>query len=431
MVDEIKPGDRIRVTVVEGSFEGVLMPRPKLSPEDVITIKLDSGYNVGVKKSEDLRIEILKKYDAPLKKKPKDPVIDPTKRTVSILSTGGTIASRVDYATGGVSASFTASELLESMPEITDYANIRASQVMNIMSEDMNPKLWAQLAKSIADEFNTGADGVVVTHGTDTMHYSSAAMSFMLSDLQKPVVFTGAQRSSDRGSADSFLNLSCSVAFAASDYDGVYLCMHGGLDDTFCLAHKGTKVRKMHTTRRDAFKSINSSPAAKIQSDGGIQSLIPDLPKRGDANPRLQTALEEDVGILRVYPGMKPDILEYYLQKGYKGLIIEGTALGHVPTTIAETSLIPGIKALIKNDVVVGMTTQCLFGAVNPHVYSNLRELFSQGVIYLNDMLPETAYVKLMWVLGNSKTSQESRELMASNIALEYNEKTPIDDFNL
>lgn len=428
MVGEAEAGDRVEVRSGGKTFVGLLMRRPDLAAKGYITLKLSSGYDLGIEES---KIESVKVLDAA---KPRSQVAsgklkhDPSLPTVSILSTGGTIASRVDYATGGVYASFTAADLLESMPELGRLANIKAVSVMNVMSEDMNPGLWVKMAQAAANELISGSDGVVITHGTDTMGYSAAALSFILGNLGKPVVFTGAQRSTDRGSADSYLNLVCSVAFAKSQYAGVYLVMHGSMSDSFCLAHRGTKVRKMHTTRRDAFRSVNAAPAARIFPDGRIDFVSAQLPVRSDGLVSVQGKLEGRVTLVKAYPGMDPGILDYHLSKGVRGVVIEGTALGHVPTTIAGTSLIPGIEKLVKAGVLVAMTTQCLFGRVNPLVYSNLREVSSRGVVYCEDMLPETAYAKMIWALGKSRDLEAAKRLMLENIAGEISERTEADD---
>lgn len=423
MVGEAKAGDKVEVKHKGKTYIGILMPRPELS-DSKLTIKLGSGYNIGLNESEIESMRVLQVHKAASHAPRVYVGHDGSKPTVSILSTGGTIASKVDYNTGGVYASFTAADLLESMPELGSMANIRAESVMNVMSEDMNPRLWVEMAKAVAKELNSGAAGVVVTHGTDTMGYSTAALSFILTNLTKPVVLTGAQRSTDRGSADSFLNLVCSVAFAKSDYAGVYLVMHGSMSDIYCFAHKGTKVRKMHTTRRDAFQSINTSPAARIYADGRVEPLLADLPKRGGSKVGVDAKLEEKVALVKVYPGVDPGVFDYYLSRGVKGVVIEGTALGHVPTTIKETSLIPKIEAMIKSGVLVAMTTQCLYGRVNPYVYSNLRTVSSKGVVYCEDMLPETAYVKMMWALGKTGDVEEAKKLLLQNIAGELTERT-------
>ncbi|MFH0861760.1 MAG: Glu-tRNA(Gln) amidotransferase subunit GatD [Candidatus Altiarchaeota archaeon] len=428
MVGEAKAGDKVEVMYQGKTHVGILMQRPGLAPSGIVTLKLASGYDIGLVESKVESVRVLESSMAMKRHTGGDVSSEPSLPTVSILSTGGTIASKVDYRTGGVYAASSASDLLESMPELSRLANIRTDSVMNVMSEDMNPKLWVKIAHAVAKELNGGVDGVVVTHGTDTMGYSAAALSFMLRGLGKPVVLTGAQRSTDRGSADSFLNLACAVAFAKSDYAGVYLVMHGSMSDSFCLAHRGTKVRKMHTTRRDAFRSVNSSPVARILPDGKIEPLSSGLPQRSESTVSVDANLEEKVALVKAYPGMDPGILDYHLKKGVRGVVIEGTALGHVPTTIKETSLIPGIEKLISSGVLVAMTTQCLFGRVNPYVYSNLREVSSKGVVYCEDMLPETAYAKMIWALGKSRNVQAAKSLMLQNIAGEITTRTEADE---
>jgi glutamyl-tRNA(Gln) amidotransferase subunit D len=428
MVGEAKPGDKVEVKYAGRTHVGILMPRPDMAEKNHITLKLSSGYDIGLESSKIESVRVLETAAKPKPRKPGAVMEDASKPVVSILSTGGTIASRVDYTTGGVYASSTAADLLESMPELARFASIRAAAVMNVMSEDMTPARWVEVAQAVAKELNSGADGVVVTHGTDTMAYSTAALSFLLKGLGKPVVFTGAQRSTDRGSADSFLNLACSVAFAKSECAGVYLVMHGSMADEYCLAHRGTKVRKMHTTRRDAFQSINASPAARIYADGRVEPLAADLPRRSASKVTVEPKLEERVAMVKMYPGIDPGIFDYHLKNGIKGIVIEGTALGHVPTRLKTGSVIPKLEAMSASGVLVAMTTQCLFGRVNPHVYSNLREVSSRGVVYCEDMLPETAYAKMMWVLGKAKSLEEAKAMMVEDVAGEITDRTLPED---
>jgi len=419
-----KSGDRVKVRAKQRDYVGVLMPRPGLVSGQDVVMKLDSGYNIGLKSDDIEKIEVLK--TVPVRaSSPKKPLPKSSKKPkLSILSTGGTISSKIDYASGGVSASFTAQDLFDVVPEVVDYADVSTRSIMNAMSEDMNPRLWVEMAKEVYAEFKGGADGVVVTHGTDTMHYSSAALSFLLPNCPKPLVFTGSQRSTDRGSSDASLNLLCSVITATSDMAGVHLCMHGSMDDNYCLVHNGTRVRKMHTTRRDAFKSINTEPLAKVFPNGRIEYTSKEYRKCGEGVVVLDEKINSKVGFVKAYPGMPTDLIDFYVKKGVKGLVIEGTALGHVPTTIKETSLIPSIEVAIKKGVVVCMSTQCLFGRVHPLVYSNLRELSSRGVVYCKDMLPETTYVKLMWVLGHTKDPQKAAEMMLTDYVGEISERT-------
>jgi len=423
MENEPDPGSRVEVTTSDGVYVGVVLPRPELSEDDHLIVKLDNGYNIGVEKKRIKKIKVIEKAKKQGgKEKKKSPAKG--KPPVTIISTGGTISSKVDYRTGGVYASYTAEDLIEAAPELSDLAEIKSLFLMNVMSEDMNPPLWQKIAKAAAKEMNSGKAGVVVTHGTDTMHYTTAALSFMLPELGKPVVVTGAQRSTDRGSSDSFLNLICSTAYAVSNTSGVTLIMHGSLDDTHCHAHSGTKVRKMHTSRRDAFKSINAKPLARVFPDGRVDVLSSSYPTRCDGTTKTDLKLDERVALIKAYPGMDPDVVDFYIDQGVRGIVFEGTALGHLPTSIKDTSLLPKVERAREEGVVLAMATQCLYGRVHPLVYTNLRELSSRGVIYCEDMLPETAYVKLMWVLGHTKDCDEARVMMLTNYACELTERS-------
>ncbi len=436
MTPKPQAGDRVEIKTKDKLLEGILMERSKLDDDKHLVIKLESGYNVGIKRADIEKIKVLggkkggKKatFHPSLKKDSKKP-------TVAIISTGGTISSRVDYHTGGVYAAFTAEDLLENYPELEKIANIKAIELMNVMSEDIHPQLWSKIAQAAYKEVSSPKiSGVVITHGTDTLSYTSAALSFILQNLSKPIALTGSQRSSDRGSADSFMNLICSVIFAASKYSGVSVVMHGSMNDEFCYAHPGTKVRKMHTTRRDAFQTINGQPWAKVYPDGKIikESNVPSrdlsvVPNRTDSEIQLKPKIEEKVALIKIHPGMNPELIDFYLEKKFKGIVFEGTALGHLPTTIKEKSLIPKIEKAKKAGVLMTMTSQCLYGRVHPHVYSNLREVSSRGVIYCEDMLPETAYVKLIWVLGQTKDPKKAREMMLKNYVGEISEKCEIE----
>lgn len=434
-------GKKVEIKTKEKLFRGILMERPELASDKHTVIKLENGYNIGIKNNEIEKITIVKEDEKKMKeeevkevKSKKSKVCyakdkDTKKPTVAIISTGGTISSKVDYSTGGVYAKFSAEELVENYPELMNFANIKAIDLMNVMSEDMNPKLWIKIAKTVANELlSKNIDGIVITHGTDTLAYTSAALSFMLQDLGKPIALTGSQRSSDRGSADSFINLICSVIFASSKYSGVAIVMHGSKDDEFCFAHLGTKVRKMHTSRRDAFQTINGKPLAKIYPNGKIEKLSTIIQKRTNKNIiKLKTELEEKVALIKIYPGISPDIIDFYIDKKFRGIVLEGTGLGHVPTIFQEKSLLFNIEKAMNLGMTIAMTSQCFYGRVNPYVYSNLRKLSSKGVIYCEDMLPETAYIKLMWVLGQTKVNEEIRKMMLKNFAGEISERSEIE----
>ena len=420
----ISIGDNVKITKQDISYEGMLLDRAEDADETHIVLKLKNGYNVGIN-IKDASIELIKKGEKPKIELSKlDVQKDSQKHDISIISTGGTVASIIDYKTGAVHPAFTADDLIRANPELLEHANIKGKAVLNILSENMKPEYWVKSARSIADEINDGAYGVVVAHGTDTMHYTSAALSFML-DTPVPVVITGAQRSSDRPSSDAFLNLLNSITAAKSDIAEVMVCMHATEDDTYCDLHRGTKVRKMHTSRRDTFRSINTSPLARVQN-GGIEILDEQLryKTRTGGEVELKDAVESRVAFIKSYPGISGELIDYHVDKGYKGIVLEGTGLGHCPEEI-----IPSIKRARDSGIPVVMTSQCLYGHINMNVYSTGRKLISAGVISAGDMLPETAYVKLSWALGQTDEIEEVEKTMQTNIAGEIEDKSSIKYF--
>jgi glutamyl-tRNA(Gln) amidotransferase subunit D len=427
--NNIRVGDYVRIVKVddgeEAVYEGRVMSPYELSEGETLTIKLDNGYNVGILIDGIKRVELIERpkvsetvsFQEVFPKKPGLP-------NVTILGTGGTIASRIDYKTGAVHPAFTAEELAKAVPEIFEIANITPKLLMNILSEDMKPEYWARISHEVADALNSGEDGVVIAHGTDTLAYTAAALSFMLRDLSKPVVLVGAQRSSDRPSSDAAMNLTCSVRMATADFGGVTVVMHGETGDTYCLAHRGTKVRKMHTSRRDAFRSINDVPIAKVWPEGKIEFLRGDHKKRGESEVVVDDRMETRVALVKAFPGMSPGIIDFLVDEGYKGLVIEGTGLGHVPTYVIDT-----LKRATEEGVTVCMASQCIYGRVNLNVYSTGRRLLKAGVVPCEDMLPETAYVKLMWVLGHTDDPDEAGKMMLTNYAGEITPYTRFDTF--
>jgi len=436
---KIKIGDRISITKNKKTYEGLLMPRTELGDLNCIVLKLDSGYNIGIRHEKGVKVEKSKKAEPKEikeelkfemeKEKLKELKFDTKKPKVALIMTGGTIISRVDYRTGGVYALEKPEELLTNVPELKNIVFIEDIKIpFKKMSEDLDYKDWQTLAELTARELNKN-EGVIITHGTDTLHYTSAALSFMLKNLYRPVVLTGSQRSSDRGSSDAFMNLICSAYAAISNIAEVGTCMHGSTDDQYCHFIRGTKVRKLHTTRRDAFRSINEMPLAKIWLDGKIDVLNNNYKKRSDERVVADTKFEPKVALLKAYPGSEPEILEFLAKKGYKGFVIEGTGMGHVPTS-AEKSWIPAIKKLIKDGIPVVIAPQTIYGRINPDVYTNLRILYHEAkAIPAEDMLPEAAYVKLGWILGHTKDLEEIRKMMLTNMAGEITERSEIETF--
>lgn len=412
-------GDYVKIEKNGTSYFGILLDRAEDPDEKHVVLKLDSGYNVGIDVNGAVA-ELLEKGDKPKLELPSLNIKrDIKKPDISIVSTGGTVASVIDYKTGAVHPAFTANDLIRANPELLEHANINGKAILNILSENMRPEYWVKTARSVADEINNGADGIVVAHGTDTMHYTSAALSFML-ETPVPVVVTGAQRSSDRPSTDAFMNLISSIVAAKSDIAEVSLCMHAEEDDSYCYLHRGTKVRKMHTTRRDTFRSINALPIAKIErSNLKLVDRHMQYNKRNNGPLIIQDEIEDKVAFIKSYPGINADIIDYYLDKGYKGMVLEGTGLGHCPE-----DLIPSLERAKDESVPVLMTSQCLYGMVNMNVYSTGRKILSAGVISALDMLPETAYVKLVWALGQTDNVQEVAKIIQTNVAGELVEKS-------
>jgi len=433
-IKKIKVGDRVKLVKKGKIFEGILMPRIDMGDQNCLTIKLDNGYNIGIEFEKGVNIQKIKtewQLSGRKEKEVETLIFDKKLPTISIIGTGGTIASKIDYRTGGVYASFSANDIVTQIPELKEIANIKAKQIMNIMSEDMTPDRWKEIARAVAKEINSGVKGVIITHGTDTLHYTAATLSFMLRDLPVPVALVGAQRSSDRGSSDTVMNVACAANFAVnSDVAEICVVMHGSMDDDFCFVMRGTKVRKMHTSRRDAFKSINELPLAKVYwKTKKIEILNDNYKKRNEKKIKVDDKLETKVALIKCYPGLNPEIFDYYIRKKYKGFVIEGTGLGHTPT-LGKFSLLPKIEKAVKSGIPIVITSQCLYGRVHPTIYHNLRELSKRGAIFAEDMLPETAYTKLMWILGHTKKMNQIKEMMLTNYAGEINKRIETDEFS-
>ncbi|MBU3957925.1 MAG: Glu-tRNA(Gln) amidotransferase subunit GatD, partial [Nanoarchaeota archaeon] len=353
---------------------------------------------------------------------------DKSKPNISILHTGGTIASRVDYRTGGVVSSFSPEDLLAMFPELKEIANIKTRLVFSMFSEDMRFAHHQILAREIAKGIESGADGIIITHGTDTMHYTAAALAFMLQNLPVPVILVGAQRSSDRGSTDAAQNLLSAAYFIAhSDFSGVAICMHENTDDNSCLILPAAKSRKMHASRRDAFRPINSLLWARVNyAKKKIEFLKNDYPRKDKKRKILmKTKMEEKVALIKISPNFDSSLIDFFSKKKYKGLVLEGTGLGHAPKNIFIS-----LKKAVKSGMVVCMASQTIYGRVDMNIYSTGRDLLKIGAIPCGDMLPETAFIKLAWLLGNfGKNAGKTKEMMEKNICGEISDRTEAGEF--
>jgi len=411
MVAEV--GDRVRVATDNVTYEGTLMPSTTIN----IVVKLDNGYNVGVDRSA--CIELLKKKSpAPRPEKSEEDagavgagVAEVGLPTVAILSTGGTIASKVDYRTGAVTSQFTAEDILDAIPELRKIANYRTKVVYSILSENMRAEYWITLARAITEEIEKGADGIIVTHGTDTLGYTASALSFMI-DTPVPIVLVGSQRSADRPSSDNAMNAICAASVAVSDIAEVSVVMHGTTSDDYCLIHRGTRVRKMHTSRRDAFRSINSQPIGRIDYPSCKIETFTEYTGRGERKLSLHDRMEPKCTILRYTPGVSPELLRFCSLSGYKGIVIDGTGLGHV-----ASDWIPLIEFATAEGIPVVVTSQCINGRICDRVYDTGRDMLRAGAIEGEDMLSEVALVKLMWALGQGWSYEEVCARMKEDLA--------------
>ena len=413
-------GDMLRITKGHETLEGILIPRSEYGDENHIVIKLKNGYNIGVQLAGDAKVEKVGKGKKPAFAAPPLPSRVESLPQVAILSTGGTIASRVDYRTGGVRSALTASDLYSVVPELGDIARIEAQILYSLFSENLTGKHWTDIAKSVSAHVAAGIDGVVIAHGTDTMGYTSAALSFALQNLPIPVILVGSQRSADRPSSDAATNLIGAVTAAAkAPFAEVAVAMHETSSDRVIAVHRGTKVRKCHTSRRDAFKSINSRPIAEIE-DREFTMLTDEYEKR-NKNKKLvlKPEFSEKVALIKFYPGMNPDVIDWHNKSGYRGIILEGSGLGHIGSRCHEA-----IGKAVKDGVIVAMASQCVWGRVNMNVYDTGRDLQALGVIPLEDMLAETAFVKLMWALAQTADAEEAKTLLKTNLAGELSPRT-------
>jgi glutamyl-tRNA(Gln) amidotransferase subunit D len=411
----------VEVESTRGSFTGTILPRSETADEFHIVLKLHNGYNVGLAVDTIESITELGRTEAHYKIPEKEFPFDPDKKNVKLFGTGGTIASRLDYRTGAVIPAFSPGELYGSVPELADICNLKTEKLFGVFSENMGPEQWKGTAEAIGKEIATGTDGIVIGHGTDTMHHTAAILSFMVQDSPVPIVMVGSQRSSDRPSSDAAINLiNATYTAAKSDIAEVMVCMFGPTSDQYCLLHRGTRVRKMHSSYRSTFRTIGDIPLAMVEKDRFVLLKDDYRKRRNDRKVRINTSFDDRVTIVYYYPNMKPDIIESLIDNDYKGIIIAGTGLGHV-----NKPLYPVIKKAFDKGVHIYMTVQTLWGYVQMFVYDTGRDMMDLGVIPAANMLPEVAYVKLCWALGQSHDREEVRNIMMTPIAGEITEREP------
>ncbi|UCG89824.1 MAG: Glu-tRNA(Gln) amidotransferase subunit GatD [Candidatus Heimdallarchaeota archaeon] len=423
--------DEIEVTKADSSIKGVILPRNELADPNFISLKLSTGYNIGFNIEDVLRVRKIGRFQGKYRIPKVEIAQKPALPFVPILGCGGTIASRLDYQTGGTIPALTPEELFSSFPEIAELARVETSLLFDIFSENISFGHYVKILTEIESLIqNDAPQGIVLTHGTDTLAFTAAALSFSITNPPFPIVITGSQRSSDRPSSDSFFNLYNSVLYAASPKakKEVVVIMHEKSSDTSCTIHRGTRIRKMHSSRRDAFKTIGGSPLGRIterkisfakeEENLSIEVELKDKPCQ------ITKKFEEKVGLIYHYPGIQPGVLDYYIEAGYKGIVLAGTGLGHV-----SSNLIPTIKKANENEIVIVTTTQCLHGFTGLSVYESGRQLQKAGVVSVFNILPETAYIKLAYLLGNYRKTEKIIELMKQNLKGEITIREKFQEF--
>jgi glutamyl-tRNA(Gln) amidotransferase subunit D len=413
------------INTSRGLFQGTILPRSENDDDQHIVLKVITGYNIGIdiKTIKDAKETGYKKanYKIPEKEFPTTPGLP----KVKLFGTGGTIASRLDYRTGAVIPAFSPGELYGAVPELADICNLTTEKVFAVFSENMGPKQYIALSKAIGTEIRNGIDGIVIGHGTDTLHHTGAALTFMVQNSPVPIILVGSQRSSDRPSSDAALNLIHAMKAAGhSDIAEVLVCMFGPTSDEYGLLHKGTRVRKMHSSYRSTFRTIGDIPVAMINREKITPLKKKYHMRRKDREVTIMPYFSDEVTMLYYYPGMKADTLDALVENGYRGIIIVGTGLGHV-----NKELYPAIERAHAKGVHMYMTLQTIWGYVHMFVYDTGRDMMAKGIIPAGNMLPEVAFIKLGWVLGQTDDPAEVKRLMLTPVNDEITLREPYNGY--
>ncbi len=430
----VKVGEKVAIERNGELLEGTLMPRIESGSDNALILKLASGYNVGIEFNAILKLEKLKeKKSKPEEFGVKAIEFDENKRTILILHTGGTIASKVDYRTGGVMTSYSPADLLSMFPELNEISNVKAKLLRNMWSEDMNSNHYSLIAREVASAIKEEkVDGIIIGHGTDTLHYTAAALALALENVPIPVILVGAQRSSDRPSTDAALNLLSAAFFICNgNFKGVAVCMHESINDNMCTIHNPLKVRKCHSSRRDAFKTINGKATARVDFENKRIEFIERM-SEPSGEFKVLDRFEENVSLLKIHPGFNYKVIEFLQKQGCKGIVFEATGLGQLPIneidefTKKNKKLYAALQKFISSGNVIAIATQTIWGRTNLNVYAGGRDLQKIGCISCEDMISETAFIKLSWLLGNFD-SQTAKKLMQENLRGEISERTTFE----
>lgn len=413
------------IKTTRGDFSGIILPRSANDDDKHIVLKLVTGYNVGIDVGTITDIKEIGYKEAHYKIPERKFPFTEGQPKVKLFGTGGTIASRLDYRTGAVIPAFSPGELYGAVPELADICNLETEKLFAVFSENMGPEQYKTLAISIGKEIEKGIDGIIIGHGTDTLHHTAAILSFMIQNSPVPIILVGSQRSSDRPSSDAALNLMhAATAAAKSDIAEVMVCMFGPTSDEYGLLHQGTRVRKMHSSYRSTFRTIGDTPIATVTRDKITPIKQNYNHRRNDRKVNILPYFEEKIALLYYYPNMQPDMIYSLIDNGYKGIVMAGTGLGHV-----NKPLYPAIKKCQKLGIPIYMTVQTLWGYVHMFVYDTGRDLMSYGIIPTENMLPEVAYVKLSWAMGQTDDLEEVKKIMLTPISNDITKREPYNGY--
>ena len=446
MVEMPEIGLKVRIEVESHNgptnFEGIVLhPASK----GHLTLKLVNGYNASYLLEEISELEIIdSEISTEQITKQQEIPFNPELPRIRILHTGGTIASKVDYKTGAVVARFEPHELVASVPELAEIANIEAEKLGNMFSDDIRCQHWNKMIDASKKAFDDGCDGIVITHGTDTLHITSAALNFAWAGKGQappgPIALVGSQRSSDRGSSDAAENLIAAVFWAANAPkpcgiagDSTVVVMHSSSNDGKCSIHTGVGVRKLHSTRRDAFRPVNSQPLAFIKANSGnlsleltsdYETLLAESKREVCSMP---TKYSTTVRIVQFMAGpwLHEEEIEAVILTSPQAMIIHGTGLGHLPIDDPEndapenTKVWRALTRCINRNIPVIITSQCINGPIDMNVYSKGRKQIAMGMLGHGSVSsPDTVIVKAHWALSND---MEMKKAMESNLCGENN----------
>lgn len=429
-------GERIRIRVqsLENEVEHVGLVLPFMN-QDFITLKLDNGYNASYTIDGIVSWESL--GSSPLQQKPDNQGAAAFAKDlprVRLIHTGGTIASKVDYKTGAVIARFEPEELVAELPELTNIAQLETFKIGNMFSDDIRPQHWNHIVNATKQAFDEGCRGVVVAHGTDTLHLSAAAVGFAWAGRGEkapgPIAFVGSQRSSDRGSSDAPENLLSAVYWAAHGEapcgdvgDSTVVIMHHTSNDGECVVLPGMSTRKLHSSRRDAFQAVNAQPLATISYDGSDCSHTTTVAYSEAivaGGRKVATNVNGFLPHLKILqfiagPYLHGEHIEATVKDGCDAIIIHGTGLGHLPIEDSmgdapeNQNLWRTLVRCVNREIPIIVCNQCIFGPVNMNVYSKGREQQKIGLLGHGIAgAPDTVAIKAHWLLSNNLSLNEN-----------------------